>query len=187
MHPVFLVNGVPASGKSTVAAIIARRLSLPILTVDTIKEAFFDHLGIGDRDYSRKLGRASYQAIFSSIAGFPDGLGAIVDAWHKFVPLEVLEAHLARAKAGPIVEVWCHAPPEICAERYRARAAFRHPGHPPAGYAPELAELAARATPIGLWPVVDVETLEPPDEDDLILRIRQAAAPAERTRHVNPD
>lgn len=175
MHPVFLVNGVPASGKSTVAAILARRLSLPVLTVDTIKEAFFDHLGIGDRDYSRKLGRASYQAIFSSIAGFPDGLGAIVDAWHKFVPLDILEAHLARAKACPIVEVWCHAPPDVCAERYRARATMRHPGHPSASYAPELAELAARATPIGLWPVIDVETLTAIDEDDLMLRIKNTA------------
>lgn len=186
MHPVFLVNGVPASGKSTVATIIAKRLSLPVLTVDTVKEAFFDHLGIGDRDYSRKLGRASYQAIFSSIAGFPEGLGAVVDAWHKFVPLEVLEAHLARAKAGPIVEVWCHAPPEVCAERYRARAAFRHPGHPPASYASELAELAARATPIGRWPIVDVETLGAVDEDEMIQRIENAASLVEQTRYVNP-
>lgn len=171
MHPILLVNGVPASGKSSVATVIARRLALPILAVDTIKEVFFDHLGIGDRDYSRKLGRASYQAIFATVAAFPDGLGAVVDAWHKFVPLDLLEDHLARAKAGPVVEIWCHAPPEVCAARYRARADHRHPGHPPASYAAELAELAARATPIGRWPVIDVDTSHPLDEDGLMLQL----------------
>lgn len=168
MHPILLVNGVPASGKSTVAAVIARRLRLPVLAVDTVKEAFFDHLGIGDRDYSRRLGRASYQAIFSTIAGFPDGLGAVIDAWHKFVPLDVLEGHLVRAKAGHVIEIWCHAPPEICAERYRSRADRRHPGHPPAAYAAELTNLAASATPIGRWPVIDVDTSRPFDEDGLL-------------------
>ncbi|MDR3375905.1 MAG: AAA family ATPase [Ancalomicrobiaceae bacterium] len=168
MHPIILVNGVPASGKSTVASIIARRLNLPILTLDTVKEAFFDHLGVGDRDYSRLLGRASYQAIFATIAGFPDGLGAIIDAWHKFVPLEVLEGHLKRAAARPVIEVWCHAPPEIVAERYRARAAFRSKGHPPASYADELAVLAARATPLGIAPIIDVTTDRDVDETALI-------------------
>ncbi len=168
MHPILLVNGVPASGKSSVAAVIARRLALPVLALDTVKEAFFDHLGIGDRDWSRKLGRASYQAIFATIAAFPDGLGAIVDAWHKFVPLDLLEDHLVRAKAGPVVEIWCHAPPEVCAERYSARAGDRHPGHPPASYAAELAGLAARATPIGRWPVIDVDTSRTPDEEGLV-------------------
>jgi glucokinase len=177
MHPIILVNGVPASGKSTVAAILGRRLSLPILTLDTIKEAFFDHVGIGDRDHSRLLGKASYQAIFSTIAGFPAGLGAIVDAWHKFQPLEVLQGHLVRASAGPVIEVWCHAPPEVVAERYRARAGVRHKGHLPASYAEELAALAARATPLGLGPTIDVATDREIDQEALIAEVeRQLSA-----------
>ena len=173
MHPIVLVNGVPASGKSTVANVIARRLSMPILTLDTVKEAFFDHLGTGDRDHSRLLGKASYQAIFSTIAGFPAGLGAIVDAWHGFQPLEVLQGHLARASAGPVLEVWCHAPPEVVAERYRARAGVRHKGHLPASYAEELAGLAARATPLGLGPTIDVATDGELDEEALIAEVRR--------------
>jgi predicted kinase len=177
MHPIILVNGVPASGKSTVAAILGRRLWLPVLALDTIKEALFDHLGIGDRDHSRLLGKASYQAIFSTIAGFPAGLGAIVDAWHKFQPLEVLQGHLVRASAGPVIEVWCHAPPEVVAERYRARAGVRHEGHLPASYAEELAALAARATPLGIAPTIDVATDREIDEEALIAEVeRQLSA-----------
>ena len=173
MHPVILVNGVPASGKSVVAAILARRLSLPVLSLDTVKEALFDHLGIGDRDHSRLLGKASYQAIFSTIAGFPAGLGAIVDAWHGFQPLEVLKGHLRRAEAGPVLEVWCHAPPGVVAERYRARADLRHRGHPPASYAEELAALAARATPLGLAPTVEVATDREIDEEALVSAVKR--------------
>jgi len=176
MHPIILVNGVPSSGKSTVAAVLATRLALPILTLDTIKEALFDHLGTGDRDYSRLLGKASYEAIFATIAAFPPGLGAIVDAWHRFQPLEVLQAHLARAAAGPVIEVWCHAPPELVAERYRARAALRHEGHPPAAYADELAALAARATPLGIAPTIDVATDRALDEDALVAAVGRLLA-----------
>ena len=146
---------------------------MPILTLDTVKEAFFDHLGIGDRDHNRLLGKASYQAIFSTIAGFPEGLGAIVDAWHRFQPLEVLQGHLARASAGPVLEVWCHAPPEVIAERYRARASVRHKGHPPASFAEELAELAARATPLGVGPTIDVATDREVDEEALIAAVNR--------------
>jgi predicted kinase len=183
MHPVVLVNGVPASGKSTVAALLGRRLAWPVLALDTVKEAFFDHLGAGGRDHSRLLGKASYQAIFSTIAGFPGGLGAIVDAWHGFQPPEVLEGHLARASAGPVVEVWCHAPPEVVAERYRARAGVRHQGHPPASYAEELAALAARARPLGIGPTIDVPCDREIDEEALVsavagrLGLGAAAAP----------
>lgn len=171
MHPIILVNGVPASGKSTVAEILGRRLSMPILTLDTIKEAFFDHLGIGDRDYNRLLGKASYEAIFRSIAGFPDGVGAIIDAWHKFQPTEVLQAHLQLASAGPVIEVWCHAPPATVAGRYRARADVRHKGHLPASYADELTRLAAQATPLGIAPRIDVQTDRALDENELVAAV----------------
>jgi glucokinase len=172
VHPIILVNGVPASGKSTVASVIGRELSMPILALDTIKEAFFDHVGIGDRAHNRLLGKASYQAIFSTIAGFPDGLGAIVDAWHGFQPREALQEHLARASAGPVLEVWCHGPPVVIAERYRSRANVRHPGHPPASFAEELAALAARARPLGLGPVIDVPTDRMLDEAALMEEVR---------------
>src|SRR5215831_18249293 len=113
MKRVVLVNGVPASGKSTVARALSRAEGWPLLGLDTVKEAFFEHLGTGDRDYNRLLGKASYQAIFDLIADFPDNATAVVDAWFGFQPAEVLEKHLTRAGVVKIAEVWCHAPAEI--------------------------------------------------------------------------
>lgn len=158
MKSVVMVNGVPASGKSTVAGVVALALGCPRLTLDTVKEAFFAHLGTGDRDYNRLLGKASYQAMFALIGDFPDPGTTVVDAWFGFQPREVLDGHLVRAGVTRVVEVWCHAPPEAIGERYRARLADRHAGHLGESYIPELIALAGRARPLGNFPLYEVDT-----------------------------
>lgn len=158
MKRAVLVNGVPASGKSTVARVISDRYGWPLFAIDTVKEPFFTELGIGDRDYNRKLGRAAYAAIFDTIAGFPDGLTVVVEAWFGFQPAEVLARHLAHAGLEARVELWCHAPPEEIGRRYAARVALRPAGHPGLDYVPELVALAGRAQPIGAGPLLAVDT-----------------------------
>jgi glucokinase len=163
MKRVLLVNGVPASGKSTVARAISQIEGWPLLTLDTIKEAFFAHLGTGDRDYNRRFGKASYQAIFSLIADFPDNATAVVDAWFGFQPPDVLTGHLARAGVTRVAEIWCHAPGETVGVRYRARLGERHAGHLGAAYVPELIALADSARPLGAYPLLDIDTTRPLD------------------------
>lgn len=163
MKRAILVNGVPASGKSTVTRHLvdlldARGIPAVPLTLDTVKEGLFAHIGTGDRAHNRMLGRASYHAIFASIAAFPPRLLPVVDAWHGFEPPEVLGAHLERAGISDVVEVWCAVRPATAAARYRARAATRHAGHLPESYADELFELAGRARPTGRGPVVTIDT-----------------------------
>jgi glucokinase len=158
-----LVNGVPASGKSVVAHALSRAETWPLLTLDTIKEAFFDHVGTGDRDFNRLLGKASYQAIFAVIKDFPEGATVVVDAWFGFQPADVLHNHLARAGITQIGEIWCHAPGDVVGERYRARLEQRHPGHLGASYVLELIDLAERAQPLGTYPLFDVDTTRPLD------------------------
>jgi glucokinase len=164
---IVLVNGVPASGKSAVADLLAQVSGWPIIALDTIKEALFDHLGIGDRLYSRKLGQASYQAMFDIIRDCPDGVTAIADAWFGFQPVEVLRDHLVRACVSVTAEVWCQAPPATIAERYRARAASRHPGHLGADYAHELEALTRRAGPLRIGAVIACDTTRPVDGNAL--------------------
>jgi glucokinase len=163
-----LVNGIPASGKSTVARAISSTKGWPLLTLDTIKEAYFVHLGTGDRDYNRMLGKASYQAIFALIKDFPDGSTAVIDAWFGFQPIEVLQGHIAQAGIEQLGEVWCHSPGEILGERYRARLGQRHSGHLGESYIPELIELASRAKPLGAYPLFDVDTTLPLDSAALM-------------------
>lgn len=178
MKRAVLVNGVPACGKSTVAARLVAQLQAadmaPVpLSLDVIKEGLFAQIGTGDRDYNRMLGRASYHAIFNSIAGFPDSLIPVIDAWHGFQPETVLRDHIARAGIGRVVEIWVRVAPEVAAARYRARSGRRHAGHLPASYADELFELARTARPRALGPVIELDGNRPVP-DDLGARVMAA-------------
>jgi len=163
-----LVNGIPASGKSTVARAIADRTGWPLLTLDTIKNPFLEHLGGGDRLFNRTLGRASYQAIWSLVRDAPAGSTFIVDAWFGFQPPELLEEHLKMAGVETTAEVWCHAPGEILGERYAARLDQRLPGHPGADYVPELIDLAKRAAPLRRGPLFEVDTTKAIDFEAVV-------------------
>ena len=181
MRRAVLVNGVPASGKSTITRALvngmtARGISVVPLALDTVKEGLFKHIGIGDREHNRMLGRASYQAIFESIADFPDGLLPVIDAWHGFQPPEVLRSHLNRAKIACVVEVWVAVPPDVAADRYRNRV--RAPGHLPGSYADELFELAGRAKAMAFGPVIRIDGTAPAPPD-LAERVRLALADPE--------
>ena len=160
---IILVNGIPASGKSQVAKAISTALSLPIFTLDAIKEPFFEHLGVGDREYNRQLGRASYQAIFNVLADFPKGTTSVIDAWFGFQPLEVLERHIKNAGIDNVVEVWCQARPDVVAGRYASRVGDRPVGHPGMEYVPELINLAKRAMPLGCFKRLNLDTNTPVD------------------------
>lgn len=158
MRRAVLVNGVPATGKTSVARAIGARLHLPVLSLDSIKEALFEELGTGDgdREYGRALGRASMLAIWSIVAEFPPDAAVVVEAWFRKPPHDVVLRGLERAGIERWVEVWCHASPAVLAERYASRT--RHPGHPPASYAAELAELALVVQPMALGDVLSVDT-----------------------------
>ncbi|MBZ9680232.1 MULTISPECIES: ROK family protein [unclassified Mesorhizobium] len=171
-----LVNGIPASGKSTVSRGIADRMGWPLLALDTVKNPFLEVLGGGDREFNRTLGRASYQAIWSLIGDAPAGSTFIVDAWFGFQPRQVLEDHLRDAGVEHTVEIWCHAPGEVLAERYGARLGQRLPGHPGAAYIPELIELAKRAEPLRRGPLFDVDTTQPIDFEAIAAWLRATLA-----------
>ena len=101
-------------------------LEVPLLALDTVKEALFAELGTGDRLHNRRFGRASYGAIWALVGEFPAAVDAVVvDAWFGFQPLELLQGHLERRRrCRASVEVWCHgADLELIAQPIRrARA-----------------------------------------------------------------
>ena len=156
-----MVNGVPASGKSRVAAALSDASGWPVYALDTVKDPFLSEIGGVDRAFNRVLGRASYRAIFALIAAGPPDMTAIVDAWFGFQPRDLLQSLLAEAGIGEVSELFCHAPPGLIAERYRTRAGGRPSGHPGPEYADELRALAERARPMGLGPVHEVDTSGP--------------------------
>jgi predicted kinase len=130
---VFLVTGLPATGKTTVARALARDLAAPLLSKDAIKESLFDTLGAADRAASRRLSDASFAVLFALASAHLPLLGTVV-LEGNFRPGEhepVLRALLAAHAPVSCTQVLCRVPEPLRQERLAARAAdaARHPGH----------------------------------------------------------
>ncbi|CAI2424561.1 Uncharacterised protein [Serratia proteamaculans] len=158
---VILVNGIPASGKSTLARALAHHFGLPYLSLDGIKEPFMARLDNVDRELNRRLGYAAYQAIWSTVAQAPSRCIYVIDAWFGFQPRELLRQYLREAGVVQVLEVWNQISAELATDRYAARIGQRSAGHPGAEYLPELRALAERAMPMSIGPVIRVDQALP--------------------------
>ena len=59
-----LVTGIPAAGKSTMAEAMSKKLKLPVISKDTIKELLFDYIGFQSREEKVNLGIASMEIMY---------------------------------------------------------------------------------------------------------------------------
>ena len=59
-----LVTGIPAAGKSTMAAFLAEQFGLPVISKDKIKELMYDDIGFCSREEKVKLGIASMNIMY---------------------------------------------------------------------------------------------------------------------------
>lgn len=59
-----LVTGIPAAGKSTMAAFLAEHFGLPVISKDKIKELMYDDIGFCSREEKVKLGIASMNIMY---------------------------------------------------------------------------------------------------------------------------
>jgi predicted kinase len=166
MNPYVLVGGWPGSGKSTLAGALATELGLPLLAKDEIKEALADALGRpADVPASQRLGRAAVLAMLRVAARCP---GAVLDStWFDYT------RPLVTALPGRLVEVRTVVSRELARERYRARAAGRHPGHLDAERT-EAELWGAPVPPLGVGPLLEVDTSGPVDVPALAARVRSA-------------
>jgi Adenylate kinase and related kinases len=77
---LIVVSGAPGTGKSTIAAALGAALRFPVLSLDPIKEALADVLGLGGEDWSNQVGDAAAEVVFRLAAAFPD---AVAEGWWR--------------------------------------------------------------------------------------------------------
>ncbi len=174
MKTLILVNGIPASGKSSVTKIISDYFSLPVLSIDEIKEPFMVQFAdVIDRPLNRKLGYAAYEAMFNIVKSSPPEVIFIMDAWFGFRDKSVLEEYLEKIDDVRVIEIWVKASAELVAERYKNRCGCRIKGHPGEEYIPELMLLAERAEPMNLGKVYTFDQNNNLNHDELILWVKE--------------
>ena len=125
-----IVNGAPASGKTTLARRLADTLRLPLLERDGLKEVLGENLEVADLAQSDALTRAAV-GVFYTLADelLRAKVGMILDqAYRHGQAEEQLRPLLAACQA---VIVHCVVPPEENVRRYIARfeRGERHPAH----------------------------------------------------------
>ena len=107
------------------AEALERTLGVPLVAKDAIKETLFEFVGTGDRDWSRRLGRATLELMFSLAARqLAAGLPLILEANFS------RRFHTARFGDLPshhLVQIHLTAPASVLLEREDTRT--RHPGH----------------------------------------------------------
>ena len=164
-----VVSGLAASGKSTVGRELSRGLSLTLIDKDEVLEGLFDTLGCEDRAQRHRLSRASDEVLFRLAAS--SGGAVLVNWWDHDTP----PARLA-SLTDAVVEVFCDCPVEVARTRFMARG--RHPGHlDHLRTAEEDDEVTRRLResyrgPLGLDPLVTVDTTRPVDVAALLEEVR---------------
>lgn len=173
--PTFIVvSGLPASGKSSLAVELAKRLCLPLLDKDNILEALFDAESFVDLAVRQRLSRAS-DLVLAKVAANCAG-AVLVSFWRhdgdngcSGTPIDWV-----KALPGALVEVHCACDPEVAERRFRERR--RHPGHNDHARLSELSsqlEHLSKRGPLGLGPAITVRTVEPFDMAALVAAVRQ--------------
>jgi predicted kinase len=149
MKKLIIVNGLPASGKSTLAARLSKELGLPMFSKDQFKELIADTIGYTDHESTQTFGKASFAILFS-------------------VARKCLENADIETQ-----EVLCYATPELLMRRFKERAQHpsRHAVHNTIGeidlndWIERTLQGDGKAAPLTGNNLLEIDTAEPTDEE----------------------
>ena len=164
-----LVNGLPGSGKTTLATGLAAVLGAPLISKDAIKVAVAEVVSAVP---GPALGMAASEMMWT-LAAAMSGIVVLESWWFTPRDLGFVEAGLRRCGPASVVEVWCDVPARVAKARFAARQ--RHRIHDDRR---QLADAWPRwetaAEPLGVGPVVYVDTSGAVDVVDVARRIAKA-------------
>jgi predicted kinase len=166
---LIVVTGPPGAGKTTIAAALRDRLTLPLIAKDAIKETLGDALAFeGDRHESRRLGVATFRIQYALVHELlAAGVSLIAEGnfraeWFPGLP------------PARITQVHVTAAPETLRSRLLERDTHRHPVH----YDREAADEIAAAAGNGEWgplpldgALVEIDTTTWPDLGQVLATI----------------
>jgi len=136
-NTIIIMQGGPATGKTTLGKRLAASLRIPYFSKDGVKEPFFDHVGCPtewETDHplsGRKMDDAANAILFYLMeAQLQAGCGCVIDSTIAAHHVPALLALKSRIPFSPI-QILCRAEAAEMTRRHRRRAETgeRHPGH----------------------------------------------------------
>lgn len=129
---LIIICGLPCTGKTTLGEKLAQELSLPFISRDSLKESLFDSLGWSDREWSKKLGVASYNLLYYFIDSLVSkNISLIVESNFLAAYDTNRYRNIQNRYTLKIAQIHCHTKGEVLIERFKQRSESgeRHPGH----------------------------------------------------------
>jgi predicted ABC-type ATPase len=129
--PVVIITGYPGAGKTTLGKRLSERFCIPFISKDEIKEIMFDSLGWDNREWSIKLGSASYDLMFYFAK-------KVIESNKPFI-LETFFSKISEKEITNLerefniypIQIICSTSPDVILNRVKDRVqnGERHPGH----------------------------------------------------------
>lgn len=127
MRRFVVVTGLPASGKTTLAAGVAQALGWPHFDKDQLLEQLFDDEGVGDARWRTALSKRADGLLKASACSVAN---AVVSSWWRH-PASADDSgtstHWLAQQQTSVIELHCLCSPTVATNRFLARK--RHRGH----------------------------------------------------------
>jgi len=162
---VIIVQGQPCTGKSRLVRTLTNRLGIPYIARDEFKEVLFDRLGTRDREWSQKLGGASYDLLFAAFEKLLQTRSNFLIESNFTPDLHSQKiAALLRSHGYSAIDLFLEADPDVLMERFihRWTTGERHRGHVDNERIEDLRERLKDSPlqPLGLGPLIRLNTTE---------------------------
>jgi predicted kinase len=129
---LIIVSGFSCTGKTTLAKKIGHNFSLPVFGRDDLKESMFDSLGYSDREWSKKLGIASYSLLYLVAEKIlATGNSLVIESNFTREPDSKKLKYFKEKYHCQIIQVYCYTQITLALARFKQRAESgeRHLGH----------------------------------------------------------